>query len=261
MSNILPTKLSEVAVKLNDSVFSVIGAEHLKGFEKAYLIAIAAGELKNALTAEYMKPIMELQGNKLGFKTDKDNNGGYPESVVKNCLIEAVLTGVQPFGNQFNIIASNCYITKEGFGYLLKNIKGLQYEIIPSLPRINDKSAAIVMVIKWSIYGNDPRKIELDIPIKVNNFMGTDAVIGKANRKARAWLYNTITGTEITDGDIADLDKPNIKLQVNKEEERILLMLQDCKSHEDIDRLQEQMPDVDIEIFAQKKAELREVTV
>jgi len=35
--------------------------------------------------------------------------------------------------------------------------------------------------------------------------MGTDAIIGKADRKARAWLYNTITGCDVSDGEISDL--------------------------------------------------------
>lgn len=191
--------------KMNDSVFSVIKEDGMVMFEKAYQIANAAGLLKEMLNDSYMKPIMDLQGNRLGFKTDKDTNGGYPMAVVKNCLIEAVLTGVQPFGNQFNIIAGNCYITKEGFGYLLKNMIGLSYEITPQLPRINsDKSgAAIIMEIEYTFKGISKKK-SLDIPVKMNSFMGTDAVIGKATRKARAWLFNTITGTEIADGDIQD---------------------------------------------------------
>ena len=196
-----------IAQKLNQNVFKVIGADGLIGFEKAYLIANAAKELKILLNREYMAPIMELQGNRLGFKTDRDGNGGYSEEVVKNCLIEAVLTGVQPFGNQFNIIAGNCYITKEGFGYLLANFKGLHYEIIPMLPRINADmtSAAIVMKLKWTLNGKSQME-EIDIPVKMNKFMGTDAVIGKATRKARAWLFNTINGTEIGDGDVTDID-------------------------------------------------------
>jgi hypothetical protein len=196
-------KTFEVAKLLNQSVSQVLSSEQLQGFEKAYLIARAAEELKATLTPEYMKPIMALQGNRLGFKTDQDTKGGYPQKTVKNCLIEAVLTGVQPFGNQFNIISGNCYITKEGFGYLLSHYKGLSYEIIPQLPRINAQKdgAAIVMKVKWSLDGKSFER-DLDIPVKMNNYMGTDAVIGKATRKARAWLYSTITGSEIGDGDV-----------------------------------------------------------
>lgn len=198
----------DLAKKLNHSVFSVIASDQLIGFEKAYLIANAAGELKKLLSSEYMRPIMELQNNRLGFKTDKP--GGYDEATVKNCLIEAVLTGVQPFGNQFNIIAGNCYITKEGFGHLLGKFPGLTYEVIPGLPRINGEktSAAILMKVEWTLNGTSKTR-ELDIATKMNNFMGTDAVIGKATRKARAWLFSTITGTELGDGDASDMDSKN----------------------------------------------------
>lgn len=216
------TQQTEIAKKLNDKVFSVISADTLAGFEKAYLIADATSELKKLLVTEYMKPIMELQGNRLGFKTDKDDKGGYSEAQVKNCLIEAVLMGVQPFGNQFNIIAGNCYITKEGFGYLLSRYPGLSYEITPNLPRIKDASAAIVMDIEWSI-GGVKRKKQIDIPVKVNAYMGTDAVIGKATRKARCWLYNTITGSEITDGDATDTDAVVIKSTLNGEQTLVTL--------------------------------------
>jgi hypothetical protein len=214
-TNLLPTNIKEDSLEsLNKTVANVLTAENMDGFKKAYLIANAAAELKKALTADYMRPIMELQNNRLGFKTDKKD--GYPEHVVKNCLIEAVLTGVQPFGNQFNIIAENCYITKEGFGHLLACYPGLTYEIIPRLPRIsNDKlSAAIVMDIRWTIKGKSEAR-EIDFPIKMNQYMGTDAVIGKATRKARAWLFNTLTGMEIGDGDVHDIDSTVISSKVN----------------------------------------------
>jgi len=220
----------------------------VNGFVKAFLIASAVQDLKTSLTNEYMKPIMDLQGNRLGFKTDKDTAGGYAESVVKNCLIEAVLTGVQPFGNQFNIIAGNMYITKEGFGYLLSNIKGLSYEIIPQLPRINEAktSAAISMKVSYSLNGNQKSTKDIDIPVKMNQMMGTDAVIGKATRKARAWLYNTITGSEIADGDISDFDgKVQVisstistqELQADQEIGRLLDKISNAKNIEDLEDL------------------------
>lgn len=235
-------KQMEIAKKLNTNVFQVIGREDaLIGFEKAFQIANATQEIKNLLTKEYMQPIMALQNNRLGFKTDKDT--GYPEEVVKNCLIEAVLTGVQPHGNQFNIIAGNMYVTKEGFGELLKKMKGLKYDIVFDLPRINPEktSAAVTAKIEWTLNGVKETK-EIPIPVKMNQYMGTDAVLGKATRKARAWLYNTITGSEIGDGDVTDIDakvvasRP-IPAEVNKEEERISLMLQDCKTLDELKKL------------------------
>lgn len=207
---------SDVVQTLNSTVISVISANGMQGFEKAYLIADATAKLRESLTPEYMKPIMQLQGNKLGFKTDKDDEGGYPMATVKNCLIEAVLTGVQPFGNQFNIIAGNCYITKEGFGYLLANYPGLEYEIIPSLPRINSErtSAAIVMKIDYTYCGKNKLR-EIDFPIRMNKGMGTDAVIGKATRKARAWVFHSLTGIEVGDGDVQDVDSTIVSSKTN----------------------------------------------
>lgn len=202
-TNQLPAPLAELAKKLDQSIISVLGSDNLLGFEKAFLVANAISQLKEFLTPEYMKPIMELQGNKLGFKTDKDKDGGYPEAVVKNCLIEAVLFGLQPYGNQFNIIKGNMYATKEGLGSLLKSMKGLSYDMTPELPRINGSSSATLMNINWTLNGTTQSK-KLEIPIKVDNFMGVDAILGKAYRKARKWLYDTITSSEIPEGDAMD---------------------------------------------------------
>ncbi len=229
MSNELAT--TKVSQELDQSVVHVIGSKAIQGFQKAFIVAEATEKLKTLLTTEYMKPIVSLQGNKIGFKTDKDDKGGYGVEVVRNCLIEAVLTGVQPVGNQFNIIAGNCYITKEGFGYLLKNTTGLTYEIIPMLPRINaDKtSAAIVMKIVWTYKGQQETR-EIEFPIKMNAYMGTDAVIGKANRKARAWLFNTINDCEIADGDISDIEHKVVETKINKADERVTLIINSSES-------------------------------
>lgn len=227
MANQLAIKEETIAL-MDQNVLAVLGNEAIQGFAKAYHVADAIQKLKALLTPEYMAPIMALQGNKLGFKTDKDANGGYPMSVVQNCLIEGVLVGIQPTGNQFNIIAGNCYITKEGFGYLLKNISGLVYDISPELPRIKDESAAVVMNIKWTYKGVTTEK-KIDFPIKVNKFMGADAVIGKATRKARAWLFNTITGVELGDGETEDLKEGSYTVSDTPINIEDLQMLYDMK--------------------------------
>lgn len=203
------TNLQVVATKLHQNIFPVLADDGKEGFEKAFLVANAIDQLKQILVPEYMAPIMSLQGNKLGFKTDRDTKGGYDEATVKNCLIEAVLTGVQPVGNHFNIISSNCYLTKEGFGYLLKKMPDLWYKITPGLPRINnDKTgAAITMNIQWKFKNTDTSISEerLEVAVKTDAYTSVDGIIGKATRKARAWLFNTLTGSEIADGDITDM--------------------------------------------------------
>jgi len=240
-------KIPDIAGKLNGIVNSVIGNKEIQLFEKAFLTASAIQQLKSALTPEFMAPIMALQGSKLGFKTDRDKDGGYPETVVKNCIIEAVLQGFQVVGNQFNIIAGNTYGTKEGYGYLLSQLTGLWYEITPNLPRVKDQSAAIVMSIVWKYNGASGQK-DLDIPVKVNSMMGTDAIIGKATRKARHWLYCSLTGSEMPEGDVTDVDfktvssKP-LKEEVNHELERATKMIVAQTSSEKLESILTQFSD------------------
>jgi len=234
-------KIPDIAGKLNGIVNSVIANHEIQLFEKAFLTASAIQELKQALTPEFMAPIMALQGSKLGFKTDRDKDGGYPETVVKNCIIEAVLQGFQVVGNQFNIIAGNTYGTKEGYGYLLSQLPGLWYEITPTIPRVKDQSAAIVMAIHWKYNGSAGQK-DLDIPVKINSMMGPDAIIGKATRKARHWLYCSLTGSEMPEGDVTDIDfktvssKP-LKEEVNHEFERAKAMIEAQTSIEQLESL------------------------
>jgi hypothetical protein len=244
-----------IITKLDLNVSTVIGSSKVKGFEKAFIVSKAIGELKDLLTPEYMKPIMALQNNRLGFLTDK-KEGGYPEAVVKNCLIEAVLMGVQPVGNMFNIIAGNTYLTKEGFGYLLADAR-IANTITFELPRIKDESAAVVAIVKWDSNGT-PKEQKLDLPIKVNKYMGADAVIGKATRKARAWLYNSIMGTEYGDGDIeTEAVVISTKLNdTNKEEERITLMINDCTTLEDLTGLVTKVPESLMNVYLDKKEAL-----
>jgi hypothetical protein len=189
---------------LEDAIQKGIDAQTLNNFEKAFQLAEATESLNNLLTAEKMKKFIPLQGKKLGFKTDKV----YSVDIIKSAVIEAVLTGVQVVGNQFNIIAGNCYITKEGFGYLLKNIEDLKYEIIPGTPKTNGGNSLVTMIIKWE-RKEKANERKIDFSIRVNSYMGVDAIIGKATRKARAWLYNYITDNEISDGDISDVTPTN----------------------------------------------------
>ena len=255
-----------IGKKLNDSVMSVMGKVDVNGFEKAYLISSAMSELKKLLTPEYMKPIMELQGSILGFKTDKDNNGGYKESDVKNVLIDAVLMGLQPYGNQFNIIAGTMYPTKIGLGHLLKNFRGLKYSIVPGIPKINKErtGASVEMSVNYSI-GTSSNKERLNLAIRMNRGMGVDAIIGKATRKARAWLYSTITGSEVVDGDIEDvnttIDVPNydeIKKEIQsilptiKIEEEDRMVIEMTLENEEVENYEEILKKLQVKVKKQK---------
>lgn len=196
-----------MALRLNEAVSSVITQTHLQGFERAFATADAIQKLQTLLTPEYLKPIMALQGNRLGFKTDKDKSGGYPIETVKNCLIEAVLMGLQPYGNEFNIIAGNTYATKEGVGRLLATWKGLTYSLVCGVPKpaSDGKSAVVEVHIKWTV-NRESKEETLPISVKMDAYTSVDAMIGKATRKGRAWLLSAISGIEIVEADVNDAE-------------------------------------------------------
>jgi hypothetical protein len=188
----------------------LIAQKEASQFRKMAMVAGAIQGLRALLIPKVMEPIMALQGTSIGFRTDKDTKGGYDVDTVKDCLIEATLNGVFPVGNEFNIIAGKCYITKEGFGHKLRDISGLSYTLTPGIPVMKNGGAIITINVEWT-YNGKPKVKDLELAIRVNSGMGTDAIIGKAIRKARAWLFTAVTGQEVGEGDVSDLDVIDVK--------------------------------------------------
>ncbi len=207
----LPSKrqwMEGASVTLDGLVESGLAIRDVESaFKRAFMTAVCIADLKEALTEEVMKPIMFLQGSSLGFRTDKDNpkdgsKPGYPVAVVKECLIAAVLTGLLPCGNQFNIIGGRMYITKEGFTALLDKVPGLTYTIDQRAPEYPKEGSSIVRTrITWQ-WGDKKGEKKLEIPVRVNKLMGDDAILGKADRKAKCWLHNNLFHTQLADGEV-----------------------------------------------------------
>jgi hypothetical protein len=193
---------SELMVReLDGAIERGIAAQSLAGrMERTLALAGAVQEIASRLTPEVMAPVMALQGRAVGFRTDKDMSGGYSMEVVRDCLIEAAMAGVFPCGNEFNIIGGRAYVTKEGMGRKLASIKGLSYHITPGIPRTSTGGAVVTMTVAWT-YGGKSESKDLEICTRVNTGMGADAILGKATRKARAWLWQVITGQEVPEGE------------------------------------------------------------
>lgn len=200
------TRLDNVAKKA-----AIINPESGNPFSDMIRTANAFAIVRAGLTDEIMKPILQLQGSKLGFKTDQDREGGYPPAIVKDCVVEAVIHGLPIIGNCFNIIAGNFYMTKEGVLYKLNHVEGLTYEIDPGFPEIvkeaswgtdsRGKSVAVpgeahVKVrVSW-MYGDNKGERDLSYQIKVQNRMTPDAICGKAICRAAKWLHAKVLGLE-----------------------------------------------------------------
>jgi len=235
MANISKTEneFSLVSKEIDAKILAVV-SNNVQGFEKAFVTSSAIGFLREKLSPEYMQPIMALQGSRLGFLTDKDidpktkqKGTGYPENVVKDCVIDAVLLGLEVTGNQFNIIGGNMYPTREGFGSLLDKMTGLRknftYKNIVQHP--GSKTANVVVQIDWQFNEETAKKQVIDFPIKSSDYTSYDALVGKAERKAKRWLYNTIKGSDISDGDVSDI--PHIVVNDYEDRFKVLSELYD----------------------------------
>jgi hypothetical protein len=183
---------------------------------QAMTMARGMNALRNLFTEGAIKThFLPLQGTKLGFLTDKDKEGGYDWQTVRDVLVEALLRGFRPINNEFNIIASGFYGAKNGFKRIVREwpgISGFEFELaVPVLS--GDKGACVAFWAKWRLDGKDmellgvpaetgnARSMDTRIPVKVNSGMGADAILGKAERKMYARVFEKITGIDVIDVD------------------------------------------------------------
>lgn len=90
-----------------------------------YMFGMTA--LQDAIKAhpQAMDVILRGHGNKWGFRTDRDFGKRYDNEVIIPCVCEALLNKLRPVGNEFNIISSSMYVTKEGWLAQLERLPGV----------------------------------------------------------------------------------------------------------------------------------------
>ena len=194
---------------------------NLPTFMQAIQMAQGIAALRAALTDQFMlQAIMPLQGSKLGFLTDKDKDGGYGISVVREVCIEGILRGFRCVGNEFNIIGGGFYGAKAGFHRKVQEFQGLTDLVLePGVPTmVADKGGALVpFTASWRFRGQ-PMRLECQytkdgdnvvdrrIPVKVNAGMGADAILGKAERKILYRVFARLHGNTfgLVDGEVGE---------------------------------------------------------
>ncbi len=207
-------QIEEALVKCNSAALA-----DLPALKQAVTLAAGIQHLRKALTPEIVQRVlMPLQGTPLGFVTDKDRDGGYPDEVVRDCAIEAMIKGAQPINNEFNIISGRCYIAKNGLKRLVMTWPGLtNFRMTPGVPTLaGDKGALIQMRATWMLDGT-PMELfrgqtqskdgvldDTRIAVKVNSGMGPDAIVGKAERKMYKAIYELLSGLTVEDGEAID---------------------------------------------------------
>jgi hypothetical protein len=185
----------------------------------------------DAILGEYALSHLEgLGGFAKSVKTDRDSSDKpYPEAVIRDALVEGMLRGARPVGNEINVIGGNCYLTREFFERRLRELDGLtDLEIEEGVPATaGERGALVEMHATWRLHG---RPMRLDcaksedrdtrIPVRMNAGMGADAVLGKARRKLLARIYARCTGSEwaqaeaeadVVDGEVVTPVEPQVE--------------------------------------------------
>ncbi len=198
-------------------------SEAVGNVQHAFELAEGIGQLREILSQpEVLKRIESLKNTALGFLTDEGSRGqgwsylAYTPSELINAVTEALLRGLRLTGNEFNIISGRSYTTKWGLRRLVAEFPGVtDLVLLPGVPHLHNGTGALVpYVATWNRDGK-AFKIERTqteaadnrIAVKVNKGMGSDAILGKADRKMLASIYAQLTGSEVgmPDGDAAEI--------------------------------------------------------
>ena len=201
-----------------DEIQAIVTATNLVGggaeesIKSAFQVAEATTRVRELITPEMMQSVMSMQGTILGFKTDKDRKQdgskgpGYPMDVVKECFLAMAFYGLQPVNNQWNIIAGNPYIAKNGMRKMMDDMPGLsEFAPVYGVPKVGNGSVTTECKATW-VYNGEKQGIGYDdpciIPVNPNNGTAVDAVLGKVERKFRKRVIEQISGcTSIPDGE------------------------------------------------------------
>lgn len=175
-----------------------------------FYAANAVAAIRQALTDDVMRAvIMPLADTKAGFLTDRrptrKNPTPQPYSLneVRSCVIEALTKGVLATGNHFNIISGSCYITREGYAYLLKKL-GCKFIIEVGEPVTAANSQKYAVKINAE-YRGERIGYTANFTLSKGAYTTDEQNAGKAWARAVKSLYTYVTGIDM--GDASELDE------------------------------------------------------
>lgn len=204
--------------------YSLDKLDTLAPFQRSIKMAQGMSLMRRAMEP-HMPALLELKGSKLGFLCD---DGQYSTNEIRDVLMEGMIRGARPVMNEINIIAGQCYLTKEFFARRISERPDVSnLSIDAGLPQVLREpawekgsdgknrpiagSALISMSASWSQNGVPCRldcvkseKGDTRIPIKLNNKYGIDQILGLAESKLLRRVYKRITGSEWVKEDDVD---------------------------------------------------------
>jgi len=214
---ITQTSIGQEEIEAVDAIISEYGVSTLSNdparvMADSLRMSVGIKKLYVALSPAVMDQVIALKNSKLGFLTDENTEAArgkivrYSKEQLKTPIIEALLRGARLVGNEMNVIGANCYLTKEYFVRRVKEYPGLTgFDPHLSVPKLVDGKTVVKFKATWKL-SDKPMELEGEIPIRVNKYMGDDAILGKATRKMMHRIYCKLTGSEWPEGEVTDFD-------------------------------------------------------
>jgi hypothetical protein len=203
MSNNTQVIKRDDAIKQIDAVYKDLSIKltgRVNEFEKSMHLAFAMEQLFDLVEA-VKSPVMMLMNTHLGFMTDADPSRNrkceraYKWEEIKPVICEALVRGYRVTGNEFNIISRGFYAAKNGLRRKIADVEGLtNFRDEIAVPKTISSGAIVSVKAIWNRYGV-PDEYSAEIPVKVNDFMGIEAIIGKAQRKLFKRVLDILTGS------------------------------------------------------------------
>lgn len=189
-------------------------------FQRTFLVAQAMRELRRMITPDMLECIKAGEGQALGFKTDRYRDGKhYDDDTIRDVTIEATLRGLAMVGNEVNIIAGGFYAAKNGCKRLAREWPGLTgLQVAFGVPEIKNGEALVDARAVYVLDGQDQRFERTEkhleggrifdnrIAIRINAGQGSDAILGKAERKFYASMLEHLSGEPVDSGDVDEHD-------------------------------------------------------
>lgn len=196
---------------------SILGDKTLDDISKGYATACAVQQFRNALSDDkIIAPIMALQGNPVGFLTDKDKSGGYDVATVRDSVVTALLLGFRLIGNEFNIISGRFYAAVNGCDRQLNELCAEPPLHEPGIVDfdLEKKRAIIEYALTYRLKGDTvattvSQRVAVRLQFSRDGMLVTtdDAVIGKARRKVTWSILRSVRGFDGTGVEEGQVEK------------------------------------------------------
>lgn len=212
-----PSKEALIAVQDTAKKYELRALNAFGHLERAIMLAEGIELLRTAITP-LLPNLIGLMNTPLGFDTDRNptkpkKDGSrpepYPMETIRDCIVEALLRGLNVAGNEFNIIAHRCYSTKNGYARLVKEMEGItDLDWGQSPPFQQAGSTCVKCRAQWKLNGIDMELKDSSgrpgaiYAIKQDGGTGIDALLAKAERRMWKAIYGICTGMVFTEPNI-----------------------------------------------------------